>query len=580
MTLLELQPFEADTPSPPPRLVPVLSLGQEAVLRVLALLWTVAAAAFWVWWLSPARGGWSTGRVGASLGLAWVSGLGGYFTFFACRMTKPDVTAPVPVLRVAMVVTKAPSEPWPVVQQTLEAMLDQDLPYAYDVWIADERPTFDSLLWCFHHGVQVSSREGQDAYHQSSWPRRTRCKEGNLAWFYDTVGYDSYDVVSQLDADHVPDRDYLAQVVRPFADPKVGYVSAPSICDANASAGWTVRGRLHKEASLHGPSQAGCNDGWSPMNIGSHYAVRTVALKDVGGIGPDLAEDYSTTLWMQAAGWDGVFALDAIAHGDGPESLRDMITQEIQWSRSLGTILTRWAPAKFAHLHGRVAIRMGFPLLFYPLQSLFCVLGTLLPVYGVVTRAAWGNSTLGDFYVHLWAVSIVLMTMLWWLRRCQVLRPASAPLWSWELVLFQLVRWPFVAWSFVQGMVAGIRRSDKPFRVTPKGAQDRPQLSVSLLWPTAVLAALPGVVVVAVDAPGQVLGLWLLLGMQALTYGVALLALVVLQVRAVAASLGPASGSRHGRRAFAVAAVSRLELLAGCWALACVAAVVVRVAQL
>ena len=36
--------------------------------------------------------------------------------------------------------------------------------------------------------MRVSTREGVAAYHRPSWPRRTRCKEGNLAFFYDTWG--------------------------------------------------------------------------------------------------------------------------------------------------------------------------------------------------------------------------------------------------------------------------------------------------------------------------------------------------------------------------------------------------------
>ena len=160
---------------PATRLVPVLTLGQELVLRVLALLWVAAGLWFWLWWLAPARGDWGAGRLAATLGLAWVTALGGYFTFFACRMTTPDPDAALPVLRVAMVVTKAPSEPWPVVRDTLLAMLDQDFPYPYDVWLADERPTLEALEWCLRHDVQVSSREGESAYHRDSWPRRTRC---------------------------------------------------------------------------------------------------------------------------------------------------------------------------------------------------------------------------------------------------------------------------------------------------------------------------------------------------------------------------------------------------------------------
>ena len=183
--------------------------------------------------------------------------------------------------------------------------------------------------------MQISSRQGIAAYHRSSWPRRTRCKEGNLAYFYDQYAYEQYDIVAQLDADHVPAQDYLRQIVRPFVDPAVGYVAAPSICDANAERSWSARGRLYAEATLHGPLQCGYNDGWAPLCIGSHYCVRTAALRAIGGLGPELAEDHSTTLMMNAGGWTGVFQPDAIAHGDGPATFLDCMLQEFQWSRSL-----------------------------------------------------------------------------------------------------------------------------------------------------------------------------------------------------------------------------------------------------
>ncbi|MGO8264105.1 glycosyltransferase, partial [Rhizobium ruizarguesonis] len=91
--------------------------------------------------------------------------------------------------------------------------------------------------------------------------------------------------------------------------------------------------------SMHGSLQAGYNGGLVPLCIGSHYAVRTVALKQIGGIGPELAEDHSTTLMMNAGGWRGVHELDAIAHGDGTRTFSDLVTQEFQWSRSLVMLL-------------------------------------------------------------------------------------------------------------------------------------------------------------------------------------------------------------------------------------------------
>ena len=199
----------------------------------------------------------------------------------------PNAKALPPPLRVAMVVTKAPSEPAAVLKITLEAMLAQDWPARYDVWLADEDPAEELSAWCAERGVRVCTRKGAEDYHRTSWPRRRRCKEGNLAYWYDTVAYDSYDVACQFDADHVPDSTYLSATVPVFADPAVGYVAAPSICDANAAASWAVRGRLYLEAYMHGPLGASRSFGALPCCIGSHYSVRTAALREAGGIGPE-----------------------------------------------------------------------------------------------------------------------------------------------------------------------------------------------------------------------------------------------------------------------------------------------------
>ena len=99
-----------------------------------------------------------------------------YYFFFVWRMKRPNPNLDLPShWRVAMVVTKAPSEPWDVVKQTLKAMIDQD--YEHDNWLADEAPSPETLAWCKANGVSVSSRHGIETYHRSTWPRRTRSEE-------------------------------------------------------------------------------------------------------------------------------------------------------------------------------------------------------------------------------------------------------------------------------------------------------------------------------------------------------------------------------------------------------------------
>src|SRR5262245_37844252 len=329
-TATEVSP--ADAPAPPaPFCVPVMGPTQRGQFYGLVALWLLAAGSFLVWWFRPEHVVNVAGMALNSAVLLWLLIVqGAWYLFFLGRMRRPNPALPLPEGRVAIVVTKAPSEPWPVVRRTLEGMLAQDFPRPYDVWLADEDPDEVTRRWCAARGVRISCRKGVPGYHNAAWPRRARCKEGNLAYFYDRYGYAGYDVVAQLDADHVPEPGYLTEVVRPFADPAVGYVAAPSICDANARASWAARARLHAEAGIHGALQAGYAGGWAPVCIGSHYAVRTRALQEVGGLGPELAEDHSTTLLLNAGGWRGAFALDALAHGDGPGTLADFLTHEFQ----------------------------------------------------------------------------------------------------------------------------------------------------------------------------------------------------------------------------------------------------------
>ncbi len=392
------------------------------------------------------------------------------------------------MLRIAFVVTHAPSEPWPVVRRTLEAMLAQRYPLPFDVWLCTEQPSGQITEWCVEHGVGISTRQAEPAYQRENWPRRTRCKEGNLAYFYDRWGYRSYDVVAQLDCDHVPGPGYLAEMVRPFSDPAIGYAAAPSVCDANADRSWTARGRLHKEASFHGPFQLGHSAGFAPLCIGSHYAVRTEALRQIGGIGPDLAEDFSTTFLLNAAGWHGAFAIGAEAHGDGPNTFAAMTVQEFQWSRSLTTVLLGLVPPNLRRLPWMLRFRFLYALSYYFLLVATTVAGLALAPIAAVTGLPWINVNYFAFLAHWWSISIWLILLTALLRRRGLLRPPRAPLVSWENWLYSLTRWPFVALGICAALIGIFRSRAVSFKVTPKHVGDLEPLPVKLVLPFALIS--------------------------------------------------------------------------------------------
>ncbi len=460
---------------------PALPRNARRLLLLLVLFWLAGTLAFWRWALQPSVWVSLTGTFLNILLLIYVTGipLWPFYLFLRMRQVRPELTAPEG-LRVAMVVTKAPSEPWPLVQTTLRAMLAQNPPHAN--WLADEQPTEEVLAWCADHGVQVSSRQGIESYHRQSWPRRTRCKEGNLAYFYDHFGYANYDIVVQLDADHIPQKGYLLAMLQPFNDPAVGYVAAPSICNANESASWVARGRLFAEAALHGPMQLGFNGSWAPLCIGSHYAVRTRALQEAGGLGPELAEDHSTTLLLNAKGWQGAFAHRAICFGLGPETFEDGMVQEFQWARSLTTILLRYLPAAFRQLPPQLRLQFLYAQVFYPLRGSLSLAALVLPVLALILDRPWMQIHYPTFLAFSGLQMLLTVLPVLHVRSCGLLRPDTAPLLSWEQTLFELTRGPWIFSGVVRAFEERIWPRPITFRVTRKQTVKAP-LPLRFLFP-------------------------------------------------------------------------------------------------
>ncbi|MDO9407973.1 glycosyltransferase family 2 protein [Patulibacter sp.] len=529
--------------------VALLRPDTRIALAQLTCAWAVAALLFVSWWVAQPTAGLSAGWIVSSVVLAmYVLVLPVWLFFFVNRARRPHPGLRLPAdTRLAMVVTKAPSEPWPMVRDTLRAMLAQDIGMPYHVWLADEDPDPRVVAWCDERGVGVCTRRdaGPD-YHRDTWPRRKRCKEGNLAFFYDTVGYDRYDVVAQLDADHVPDRDYLRRITAPFAKRDVGYVAAPSICDLNAEQSWAARGRLHEEAMLHGVMHAGAGGGYAPSCIGSHYAVRTSAVRSIGGLGPDLAEDFSTTLLLSAAGWDGAFAIDAIAHGRGPDTVADCLTQELQWSRSMTTLLLTIGPGAWRRLDPRRRARLGFCLLWYPLVSAVFVVAHLMPLWALVGGGPLVRVDLWTYLLHMALIEMSLLGAVLVVRSAGALRPHDAPAISWEMILYRLVRWPWNVLGVLTALYVVLTRRTVEWKVTPKGidAQGRALDLRVLVFPLVVVAVFT-VPVLLVPDPSAAGGYFLFSIVGACTYAAVAAALVVLHARENPRAVGMTIGDRR-----------------------------------
>ena len=409
-----------------------------------------------------------------------------------------DTSVKISGLRVAMIVTKAPSEPWSIVENTLKAMIAQDIDgYPYDVWLADEDPSAETREWCLDQGVCISSRKDVEGYNNVDWPHRRRCKEGNLMYFYDKWGYDRYDVVFQFDSDHAPTPSYLKNSLPAFMDPAVNYVAMPNI---NKTGSWVSNVRQTQEAWYYGPSQMSYSHNYMPMMTGSHYAVRTSALKEIGGIGPELDEDMTTTVMMNSRGKKGVYAGNAIAYGEGPLCLEDAQKQELQWAKSAVICFFRWRHV-LVPKDNRMPIggifRFFVVRTWYTIQLVFALYMWVF-MAPLVFASKWCSSddnctlSFANLVIHATPLLFANWGYEFMARKADWLRPSNTPFFSVDLIAYRILRPLWTTIGIMAGIFELIFNVVPRFSVTRKGDSNISPLGVFSMWYILLIMAYYG----------------------------------------------------------------------------------------
>jgi len=470
--------------------VPVMTAGEKRTYRALACLWLIANLAFWSWWLRPSHIVTMPRFLLTTFVIGYTLAMPAYFIFFLGRMRRPNPALALPAgSRVTFATTFVPgAEGIEVLERTVVAMRDQ-AGYPHDVWVLDEGDATEVKALCARVGVHHFSRKGIAPYQAPIWPFKARTKAGNYNAWLDWLQSQGigYDILLQMDTDHVPQPGYMMEMLRPFADPAVAYVAAPSITSGNRDDSWAVAARYEVEATLHGALQMGYNSGYAPLIIGSHAAFRVAALERIGGFQHTLAEDHHNTLRLNAAGMGGVFSPDAIAIGDGATCFADAMVQEYQWARALTQVLLTFFPKDGRTLRPRLWAQFVFAETWYPLFALTQLIGWLSPIVALLTGRPLVRVDYFQFLGMQLPVTLSCLGIVWWVKRRGWLRPQESALLSWRSALLMLARWPFVLLAVAEAVLGWATKRDFPFRVTPKGARGVKALPLRLLAPYIVI---------------------------------------------------------------------------------------------
>jgi cellulose synthase (UDP-forming) len=253
-----------------------------------------------------------------------------------------------------------------------------------DVWLLDEGDDPEVRRRCEEIGVRHFSRKGRPEWNQPSGEFRARTKHGNHnAWRAQNEA--DYDVVAQMDPDHVPFPNFLERTLGYFADPDVAFVVAPQVY-GNLEESFVARGAAELAYLFHGVIQRGGNGHDAPLLIGTNHLYRPAAFRQIGGYQDCIIEDHLTSMVVYTAtneatggNWKGVYTPDIVAVGEGPATYSDFFSQQKRWSYGIWQIARAHSPVLFPRMRTRQQ-RLSFFALqtHYPTSAIAWVGGVVL----------------------------------------------------------------------------------------------------------------------------------------------------------------------------------------------------------
>ena len=202
-----------------------------------------------------------------------------------------------------------------LVRTTLRAARDMTLDH--ETWVLDDGDSDVLRQICADEGVGYLRRDGG-----------LHAKAGNVNA---ALGQTTGEYVVIFDADHVPERDFLLQVLPHFDDPEVAFVQSPQSY-ANqtnlVSTGSSEAQRIFYELVCPGKNHFN-----AAFCVGTNVMFRRAALDEIGGIATGSnSEDIWTSLELHRRGWKSIYVPQVLARGLAPVDVASFFKQQLRWA--------------------------------------------------------------------------------------------------------------------------------------------------------------------------------------------------------------------------------------------------------
>ncbi|OMP29815.1 hypothetical protein BKM32_16105 [Mangrovimonas sp. DI 80] len=366
--------------------------------------------------------------------------------------------------------TYCPGEPIEMVEKTLLAISDMEVPHK--TYLCDEEGNVRLKEFCEIHDIIHVTRDN-----------RIDAKAGNIN---NALKQSTGDICIILDPDHVPEPNFILEVIPYFENDEIGFVQTVQGY-YNQDESLVAKGAAEQTYLFYGPLMMTMNSYGTVNAIGANCAFRRKALNSIGGHASGLSEDMHTTMQLYAKGWKSVYLPKMLTKGLVPSSLGAYYKQQLKWARGTFELLVSTYPRLFSKFTWRQKLHFGILPLHYltGFIYLFCMLIPILSLF--LSTSPWKGNIYNFGFITFPVLSCLVGIRIYvqkWL-----VKPEERGV-HFTAGLLMHSAW----WIYILGTIYTLIRKKVPYIATPKTNTENTKFT--LVLPNLILGAMSIIAIV------------------------------------------------------------------------------------
>lgn len=210
------------------------------------------------------------------------------------------------------------NEPFELIKKTLEHAVA--IEYEHETYVLDDGNSQDVKKLAEKLDIHYIARPLHEKHH---------AKSGNINY---ALQYARGDFFAVFDADHIPKKEFLTDLLPFFENEKVGLVQTPQ--HYTNTRNFIASGTAQAQEIFYKYVQPAKNSYNASFCVGTNMIYRRKTIDDLGGIALlDHSEDIWTTILLHEKGWESVFYNKILAEGIAPSNIPTFFRQQNRWAR-------------------------------------------------------------------------------------------------------------------------------------------------------------------------------------------------------------------------------------------------------